>query len=322
MAGSHTSPPAHAERSSTGRRREVVIVGGGPAGLSCALVLGRARRSVLLVDAGNQRNLRSRAMHGYLSRDGVPPSTFLVIARSEVSRYPSVELWNGRAVEASARDGEFVVQLDDGRAFTCRKLVLATGVEDVLPDVPGAAELLGRGLHHCPYCDGWELRDQPLTVYGRGDRDGAGFACGLTQWSRDLVLCTDGPSECSERGLAALDRAGIRLIEERVERFAPGAADGGVDVLLVSGQVLHCAGVFFNTTRRQQCDIAQSLGCAEAQPEGCDLENPAGRTSVEGLYVIGDASRDVLQVSVAAAEGTRAAIDINLSLLREDGVVP
>jgi thioredoxin reductase len=333
MARPHTGPPPHADpdlpaagerdhelaNREMSDRREVVIVGGGPAGLSCAMVLGRSRRSTLVCDAGMPRNRTSRAMHGYLGRDGTAPASFLAIARAEAARY-AVEMWRGRVVAAVRSGREFRVELEDGRAVACRRLVLATGVEDVLPDVPGAEELFGRGLHHCPYCDGWELRDRAIAVYGRGDRDGAGFACTLTQWSRDLVLCTDGPSGCSERGLAALSRAGIRLIEERIVRFAPGP--DGVDILLASGERLRSAGVFFNTTRRQQSDLARRLGCVEAAPEGCDLDSPAGRTSVDGLYVVGDASRDVLQVSVAAAEGTRAAIDINAALLREDGILP
>ena len=299
---------------------EVVIVGGGPAGLSCALVLGRARRAVTLCDAGRQRNRTAEAMHGYLTREGTPPREFLALGRAELARYPSVSFRQGLVTRAEVVAGGFRVTLADGLTLRCRKLVLATGIVDQLPEVPGAEELYGRGLHHCPYCDGWELRDRRLIVYGRGDADGAHFALALTRWSRELVLCTDGPSGCTEDGLARLARAGISVVEQRVTRFA--RAGDEIEATLDDGTTLRGGGVFFNTTRRQPGDLLHQLGCEEAEPTGCRIEHPAGRCSVHGLYVIGDASRDALQVVVAAAEGTRAAIDINGTLLREDDVLP
>jgi thioredoxin reductase len=193
-------------------------------------------------------------------------------------------------------------------------------VVDQLPPVPGAEELLGKGLHHCPYCDGWELRDRRLIVYGKGDADGAHFALALTRWSDDLVLCTDGPSGCTEDALARLRRARIPVIEQRVRRFA--RAGDEIEAALDDGTSLRGGGVFFNTTRRHPGDLLEQLGCQEAEPTGCRIEDPSGRCSVAGLHVIGDASRDVLQVIVAAAEGTRAAIAINQALLREDDILP
>lgn len=300
--------------------REVVVVGGGPAGLSCALVLGRARREVTVCDAGRPRNRSAAAMHGYLTREGISPLEFLELGRAELARYPSVELRRGLVTGAAAIGGGFRVTMEDGRALRCRKLVVATGVVDQLPPVPGAEELYGRGLHHCPYCDGWEHRDRPLIVYGRGDADGAHFALALTRWSRELVLCTDGPSECTEDALARLARAGIPVIERRLGRFA--RAGDQIEAILDDGAAVRGAAVFFNTTRRQPGDLLHQLECEEAEPTGCRIDHPAGRCSVDGLYVIGDASRDALQVIVAAAEGARAAIDINGALLREDDVLP
>ena len=297
-----------------------MIVGGGPAGLTCALVLGRCRRAVTVCDAGRQRNRKAEAMHGYLTREGLPPGEFLALGRAELARYPSVSLRQGLVTHATVVEGGFRVTMADGITLRSRKLVLATGIVDQLPEVPGAEELLGRGLHHCPYCDGWELRDRPLIVYGRGDADGAHFALALTRWSDDLVLCTDGPSGCTEDGLARLRRVGIPVMEQRVTRFARAGEE--VEATLDDGTTLRGGGIFFNTTRRQPGDLLHQLGCEEAEPTGCRIDDPAGRCSVDGLYVIGDASRDSLQVIVAASEGTRAAIDINGALLREDDVLP
>src|SRR5512145_3259015 len=139
---------------------DVVIVGGGPAGLSAALMLGRCRRRVLVCDTGRPRNRASQSMHGYLTRDGVPPREFVAIAREQLKPYTTVELRDVEVADAECRDGRFVVTLDGGAEIWSRKLLLATGVVDNLPDVAGIGDLYGRSVFHCPYCDAWELRDQ------------------------------------------------------------------------------------------------------------------------------------------------------------------
>src|SRR5215213_6812976 len=194
---------------------DVIIVGAGPAGLSAALMLGRCRRRVLVCDTGRPRNAASHGMHGFLSRDGMPPAEFLRIAREQMQQYTTVEMRDVEVVGAECSDGSFHVTLRDGVRLTSRKLLIATGVVDNLPSIPGFKELYGRSVFHCPYCDGWEVRDQPLAVYGRGAR-GHGLSLELTGWSRDIVLCTDGPSELSADDVARLTRNGIVLREERV----------------------------------------------------------------------------------------------------------
>jgi thioredoxin reductase len=148
---------------------DVVIVGGGPAGLSAALMLGRCRRSVLVCDTGKPRNAASQAMHGYLTRDGIPPREFLAIARQQMQQYLTVEMRDVEVQAAACRpDGRFDVTLDGGEHVTSRKLLIATGVADQLPQVPGLESLYGHSVFHCPYCDGWEVSDEPLAIYGRG----------------------------------------------------------------------------------------------------------------------------------------------------------
>src|SRR4029450_12192893 len=169
---------------------DVVIVGAGPAGLSAALMLGRCRRSVVVFDNGKPRNAASRALHGYLTRDGIAPADFLQLARGELAPYDSVEIRNEEVTAAECRrGGGFAVTRASGEAVRARKLLLATGVVDNLPDIPGFRELYGRSVFHCPYCDGWELCDLSLAVYGRGAR-GAGLSLELTAWGRALVLGT------------------------------------------------------------------------------------------------------------------------------------
>lgn len=178
---------------------DVIIVGGGPAGLNAALVLGRCRRRVLIFDDGKPRNAVSHALHGFLSRDGVDPAQLRAIGREQLALYPSVTLDAEQVVDAARTETGFTVCTSDGREFRARKLLLSAGVVDVLPEAPGFAELYGRGVFHCPYCDGWEMRDQPLAVYGRGDDKGAGLALEMKLWSQDVVLCSDGPSDLTDR---------------------------------------------------------------------------------------------------------------------------
>lgn len=300
---------------------DVIVVGGGPAGLNAALVLGRCRRNVLLFDDAKPRNAVSHALHGFLSRDGIAPDELRAVATAQLATYPSVTLEKGRVVDAARVDGAFSVATLDGRTFQARKLLLAAGVVDELPQQPGFRELYGVGLFHCPYCDGWEMRDRPLAVYGRGDAKGGGLALEMTHWSDDIVLCTDGPSALSDGYRARLARNGVTMREEKIlcleiDSFEPYRA--AFDIVFESGPRLHRAGIFFNTGRYQSTDLAARLGCDMYDPKGCKVDNNQQMTHVPGLYVAGDASRDVLQVIVAAAEGAQAAIGINTALLRED----
>lgn len=293
---------------------DVIIVGAGPAGLSAALMLGRCRRRVLVIDSGQPRNAASRAMHGFLSRDGMPPLEFLATAREQMGRYDTVELREGCVIAAECRDRTFHVTLEDGAEHDARKLLIATGVVDNLPEIPGFQELYGVSVFHCPYCDGWEVRDQPLAIYGRGER-GLGLSLELTAWSRDLVLCTDGPSELSADDRARLDRNGIRVRDDRIVRLEGGA--GLERIVFAAGEPLARRAVFFTTGQRQQSRLAHGLGC-EINEKGTVRTGKYETTHLKGLYVAGDASRAVQWVVVAAAEGAEAAFDINTDLLKDD----
>jgi thioredoxin reductase len=294
---------------------DVIIVGGGPAGLSAALILGRCRRRVLVLDSGRPRNAASRGLHGFLTREGINPSEFLTIAREQLRPYETVELRMADVSRATCVARSFELKLANGEQFSCRKLLLATGVVDELPDIAGLKELYGRSVFHCPYCDGWEMLDQPLAVYGRGE-NGAGLALELTLWSRDLVLCTDGPSELTEGELARLARQNIEVREDRIERLD---GDDGVlnEIVLTNGKTIPRRGMFFSAGQHQHSDLAEQLGCALTE-EGSIDTGEYETTNVPGLYVAGDASCFVQFVIVAAAEGAQAAVAINKELMKED----
>lgn len=295
-------------------------MGGGPAGLSAALVLGRCRRKVLLFDDGRPRNQVSHALHGFLSRDGIAPAQLRAISHEQLARYACVVVDRSRVVDASRSGHGFMVHTGDGRGFRCRKLLLAPGVVDAVPEPPGFRELYGVAVFHCPYCDGWEMSDRRLAAYGRGDHKGGGLALELTLWSRDVVLCTDGPSGLSDSCRSRLARHGIAVREERILRL-----DGGgrapyrspFEIVFEAGPLIGRDAVFFNTRCHPSTDLARRLAGA-CDPTGGTVDNQEQMTPVPGLYIAGDASRDVLQAVVAAAEGAQAAIGINTALLHED----
>lgn len=294
---------------------DCIIVGGGPAGLSAALLLGRCRRRVLVCDTGEPRNRWSEAVHGFFSRDGVAPLELLSLARAQLERYETVELRHLAVTDADQTGDGFAVHLADGAVEHTRTLLLATGVVDDVPDIPGFSDLYGRGVHHCPYCDGWEYRDRPLAVYGRGDL-GWGVARALTVWTEQITLCTDGPCELGDERRGELERLGIVVREERVaaldEREGRLAA-----VTFTGGAPVACDGLFFATGQRQASPLPAKFGCTFT-PKGAVATRKRERTDVPGLYVAGDASKNSQLVAIAVAEGTEAGFSINQELLAAD----
>lgn len=279
------------------------------------MMLGRCRRNVVVCDAGEQRNLRALALHAYLTRDGIAPDEFLRLAREDVRRYPTIELRQAEIVDARRSSGGFTVLTADGSELTTRKLLLAAGVEDEIPDLEGVHELYGKSVHHCPYCDAWEWRDQPIAIYGRAEQ-GYGTALGLTVWSDDLVLCTDGPGGLSDGQLDELDEAGIEIREDRIVRLE--GHDGMLDrIIFAEGEPLARRALFLCLGQHQRSDLAARLGC-RFNAKGTVETGSCEATHVPGLYVAGDSSKEAQFVIVAAAEGAEAGMAINKALLKED----
>ena len=294
---------------------DVIVIGGGPAGLSAALVLGRARRRVLVCDAGRPRNAKAQFVNGFLTRDRIPPADLLRLGRDQLGRYDTVEVRDVAVTDARRADRRFVVQLEDGNAAEARKLLLATGVLDQLPNIKGIESLYGRSVFHCQYCDGFEVRDQPLAVYGKGTK-GIGQARSLLGWSRDVVVCTDGPVRIPRAERKDLDRLGIVVCQEHVERLE-GKNGKLSQVVFATGEALPRRALFFNTEQYQRSPLPARLGC-QITRKGSVVVDKKGRTSVPGVFVVGDASRDVQLAIVAAGEGASAAVAMNGDLLEED----
>jgi thioredoxin reductase len=292
---------------------DVVIVGGGPAGLSAATILGRARRRVLVCDDGRYRNDASGALHGFLSRDGMHPAELRRIAREQLERY-EVEVRTVRVTAARPAARGFELTLADGALLGCRKLLLATGVEDKLPAVEGMDRFFARGVYHCPYCDGWEVRDRPLAAYGAG-KNGASLALALKAWSADVVLCADGPAALKPDESARLERFGVPVYQQKIARLE--GAEELEQIVFRDGVTLPRHAIFLSAGQTQRCDLAASLGCAFTR-KGAVRTGKLEGTNIPGLFVAGDASRDVQLAVVAAAEGAKAAIAIDAALQEED----
>lgn len=295
-------------------RYDVAIVGGGPAGLSAALVLGRATRSVVVFDSGQPRNRAARAIHGYLTRDGITPSQFIAQARADLRPY-RVDIVE-REVRQAIRmpQGDFLLQTSEAGEVRARKVLLATGVRDDLPAITGFADFYGQSVHHCPYCDGWEHRGKRLAAIGAGN-GAVGLALALRTWSESVAACV--LDEEPDKEFAAL--AASNTIEIVSGAIASMEGVGGqVQCLrLASGATLRCDAVFFHADQYQRSSLPHRLGC-QVDREGGVIVSDRQHTGVPGLFVAGDADREVQFVIVAAGQGATAAVAINRELQDEE----
>lgn len=293
---------------------DAVVVGGGAAGLSAALVLVRARRSVLVVDTGRPRNAPAAHMHGFLSRDGLPPSTLLTVGRSEVLGYGAEIVDAGVADIARSNDGSFRVRIDDGRRVVARRLLVATGLHDDLPDVPGLGERWARDVLHCPYCHGYEVRDQQLGVLG-GSPAAVGYAQIVRQWSGDVTYFTP-PLTLSGQQRVELAARGISVVEAEVTRVVT-AGDRLSGVELGDGRVVGLQALFVSPRFVPRNDLLLRLGC-DVDDDGWPVKDSTGQTTVPGVWVAGNVANPRAQVITAAGEGSAVAIAMNADLVDED----
>lgn len=285
------------------------------AGLSAALVLGRARRQVLVLDGGLPRNAPAHASHGFLTRDGASPLELLHIGREQLAPYP-VQVVQSQASSAQAVPDGFEVRTEDGETYSTRRLLLTTGVTDLLPELPGLREGWGVSVHHCPYCHGWELRDQTVAAYVPAGGPGAHhIGVLLRQWTPHLTILTAGPDNLTAEQARQLQALGVSLDTRPVARWE------GTQMLMQDGSALPFKGVFIQPGQAHRSDLADQLGCEREENNlflrvGSTLAN-AGLTSVPGVYAAGDLLGEQ-QVSLAVASGAKAATAINSDLCFTD----
>jgi thioredoxin reductase len=295
---------------------DVVIVGAGPAGLSAALILGRCRRRVLLTDTNTPRSAAAHRMQGFLSRDGVELEQFRATSREQLRVYPTITF---RSVEVAAisrdENSNFTVRLDGGTAQHSRTVLLASGVFDELPRLANIEQFFGKTVHPCPYCEGWEMKDLPIAVYGKGSR-GFEMARAMTAWSEDLILCTDGPADLSRKQERDLLANGVELVTEKIAELVGDGSELRA-IRFETGEQRTRGALFFDTPCHPQSVLAKQLGC-RMTPSGSIRCGTYAASSVAGVYAAGNILQDVHLSIVAAGDGARAAFGINRALTRQD----
>jgi thioredoxin reductase len=298
-------------------RFDVIVVGGGPAGLSAALLLGRSRRRVLVCDTGQPRNARATGVGGFLGHDRVPPFELRAIAREQIERY-DVSFAEERVERISGRNGAFIAHLRSGRTADARRVLLAPGLRDRLPSVPGLAERYGVSVFSCPFCDGWEHRDQRLGALGHGD-DLAELGEALLGWSRRVTLFDTRGDSLGASGRERFRLLGVEVATRPVVGLE-GEGKALAAVVLADGRRVSCDALFLKPECCVATELAAELGC-KLSGDGEVQAEQLGRTCVAGVWVAGDASPATKMAIVAAAEGAQAATDIQSSLREEDVAV-
>jgi thioredoxin reductase len=292
---------------------DVIIIGGGPAGLSAALILGRSLRDVIVFDKGRPRNLKSEAMHGFISRDGTNPIEFLRLSKEELKKY-SVEVAEALIVKARRFDNtSFELQDSNGNYYYSRKILIATGLYDQLPEVQGIEKFYATSVFHCPYCDGWEVRLKPLAAYTKNC--GPGQSVALKNWSDDVTVFTDG-RELTQEEHQIYSLKNIKVFTGKIKGLE-GSAGRLEYIILENGEKIIASALFFNSQQYQKSDLGSQLGCAFTDKGVIDTDN-FQQSNVPDVYIAGDAAKDMQLIIIAAAEGAKAGLVINKSLQKKE----
>jgi thioredoxin reductase len=291
---------------------DCIIIGGGPAGLTCAIFLGRYRRRVLLCDNGRPRNYASRAIHGFIGQHNIPPAELLRRGREEAEA-AGVEVCDCTVSKIERIGDEFSVTTTAGTMRT-RRVVLAYGVRDLVPDIPHLTDFYPGSIYHCPDCDGYEVTGKRVGVIGHGKRV-VGLALKLLQWSDELTIFVDGqPRDFSKEQTSKLLAEGIDIKDEKLLALT-GHGDQVSHAVLSTGERVEIDALFFSIGTERSCTLAEDLGCEVLDPEPCIVVDEYKETTVEGVYAIGDLAPGAQLAVTSAADGAIAAIAINKSLL-------
>ncbi|MBK7873144.1 MAG: NAD(P)/FAD-dependent oxidoreductase [Saprospiraceae bacterium] len=299
----------------TNNQYDVIIIGGSYSGLAAGMALGRALRKILIIDSGNPCNKQTPYSHNFLTNDGKTPKEIASLARQQVQMYDTIEFFDGLVTIGIKTEDGFEVQVQTGEKFSTKKLVLATGIKDVMPDIPGFAECWGISVLHCPYCHGYEVRHQKTGILANGD---AGFelASLISNWTNDLTLYTNGKSTLTEQQRAKLQKHSINVTETEIVRleYKSGYIE---NIIFKNGKKAPLKALYARLPFVQHSTIPQSLGC-EITPEGYIKIDASQRTTIRGVFACGDNSTRMRTVANAVSMGTTTGLMVNKELIEEE----
>lgn len=296
---------------------DCAIIGGGPAGLNAALVLGRARRNTILFDNNNPRNAVTQESHGFITRDGIKPKEFREIAHRDIAKYPSVMYEKTEIISITKKGRLFELVTSDKELYQSKTIIISTGLKDVLPDIENISDYYGKSLFNCPYCDGWEMRDKPLVVIIEEQTQGFHFIQTVYNWSKDLIVCTNGKSILNPEQKRLIQNKDIKIMENKIKNFE--GKNGQMEKIhFENGDSMIRKGGFVLPQPIQASDFAEKLGCEYNSLGGISVDF-YGRTNVEGVYAAGDASVFApAQLIISAADGLKAAAGVNRDLIQKE----
>lgn len=294
---------------------DVIIVGGSYSGLAAGMALGRALRSVLIIDSGDPCNKQTPHSHNFITQDGVPPGEISKLARQQVEDYQTVAFFDGLVIGGEKTAEGFRVTVNSGEEFHAKKLVFATGIKDIMPDIDGFAACWGISVLHCPYCHGYEVRNKKTGVLGNGEY-AFDFSRLISNWTKDLVLYTNGSSTLTDEQTAKIGQHQIKVVEKVIEKFKH---DHGQiqEIIFKDGSIAPVDALYAHCPFVQHCDVPGDLGC-EITPEGYIKTDMFQKTSVEGVYACGDNSGRMRSVASAVAMGSMAGAAVNKEIIFEE----
>lgn len=293
---------------------DVIIVGGSYAGLAAAMALGRALKKVLVIDDGKPCNRQTPHSHNFLTNDGKTPAEIIALARFQVSQYPTIQLFNGMAKTGKKTDTGYEIEVATGERLCAKKLLFATGIRDVLPDIDGLSACWGISVIHCPYCHGYEVRYEKTGILGNGDT-GFDFTRLISNWTKDLTLFTNGSSTLNAEQTGKLHRHGVKIVEKAIDKLEQESGHLR-NIIFKDGTEFPIQVIYAPSPFIQHCSIPETFGC-ELTEEGYIKIDQFQETTIQGIYAVGDNVSKMRTVANAVAMGTAAGIAISKKLISE-----
>jgi thioredoxin reductase len=293
---------------------DVIIIGGSYSGLAAAMALGRALKKVLIIDSGRPCNIQTPFSHNFITQDGKPPEEIASLAKQQVQKYKSVEFVNALVNDGRKVDSGFEIETDSGNHYKVKKLIFATGIKDLMPDIDGFSDCWGISVLHCPYCHGYEVRNQKTGVLGNGN-SGFELVMMISNWTKELTLYTNGQSTLSNEQVQRLSKHNINIIETAIQKVEH--SEGYVkSIVFKDGDKAPIKALYSKRPFIQHCSIPEKIGC-ELNDEGYIKTNPLQKTTVPGIYACGDNATRMRTVANAISMGTTAGMMLNKELIEE-----